>query len=261
MNVQDLEKRENGVAFVYGWISPRGELHPCDYMEHCYCAQRILEEMGRSFDRPLDAERHLEGLGWVKVISLRSASMFAPEGVLMTTPPTKKQIGAIQDIGRWTPEVEHWAVCLEFMEKEREQEAREASDAVGDLVLSVRPEHAEAIFAHEKTVEYRKAMPRSGVKRIYIHVCGEDAGCVQGYADYLMCTHGSPCYVRLVTKEIGGITDTEFDSYFDGCDSAFALHLSGARRFKEPLPLSVLGLSRAPQSLAYVKEVDSSEPR
>lgn len=121
------------------------------------------------------------------------------------------------------------------------------------LVLSIKPEFAEAIFAGEKTVEYRKQKPRENTNGIYIHVCGEDPAYVQGYAGCSGTTHGTPRAVWGTTKDQGAITEEEFFDYFEDATNAYALRLFGAMRLVDPIPLSRLGLTRPPQSLAYAK--------
>ena len=121
------------------------------------------------------------------------------------------------------------------------------------LVLSIKPEFAEAIFSGDKTVEYRKQKPRENTTGIYIHVCGEDPLYAQGYAGYSGCTHGEPRVVWGVTKNQGAIAEEEFFAYFGEAKEAHALRLFGAMRLAKPIPLANLGLSRPPRSLAYVK--------
>ncbi len=142
------------------------------------------------------------------------------------------------------------------------KESRKRLDALGvsmndyqayNLVLSIKPEHAEAIFSRKKTVEYRKQKPRANITGVYIHVCGEDPAYVQGYAGCSGCTRGKPRVVWGVTKDEGAITEKAFFDYFGDAEKAYALRLFGAMRLAKPIPLSRLGLTRPPQGLAYVK--------
>lgn len=121
------------------------------------------------------------------------------------------------------------------------------------LVLSIKPEYAEAIFAGKKTVEYRKQKPRKNITDVYIHVCGEDHAFVQGFAFCSGCACGEPRAIWDVTRNQGAISEAEFFDYFRGTEEAYAVRLFGAMRLAEPIPLSKLGLTRPPQGLAYVK--------
>lgn len=123
-------------------------------------------------------------------------------------------------------------------------------------VLSIKPKYAEAIFSGRKTVEYRKSSLRSGVDGIYIHVCGEDPACVQGFVSYSGYICGSPSDVWEKTKDTGCVTEEEFFDYFRGADTAYALQLEKATVFRNPLCLKKLGLTRPPQGIAYVKGVE-----
>ena len=121
------------------------------------------------------------------------------------------------------------------------------------LVISVKTEFAELIFAGKKTVEYRHSKPRPDIRGVYIHVCGEDPELVQGYAEYTGCTHGAPRAVFGTTKNQGGITEEEFFEYYADREEAFALRLAHAHRLKTRVTLASLGLTRPPQSFAYTR--------
>lgn len=122
-------------------------------------------------------------------------------------------------------------------------------------VLSIKPRFAEAIFSGRKTVEYRKSGLRPGVDGVYIHVCGEDPACAQGFASYSGYICGAPSDVWEKTKDTGCVTEDEFFDYFKGAKTAYALKLKEAIKFENPLCLKKLGLSRPPQGIVYVKGV------
>lgn len=52
------------ITTKYGWIAPDGRYFKCDYGEHSYLANKICGDIQR-IDNP---ERHLEDLGWAKIL-------------------------------------------------------------------------------------------------------------------------------------------------------------------------------------------------
>lgn len=112
--------------FHLGWIGPEGELFPCQFQDHECCAEKIVADYLKveipSFRW---AEDYLEKQGWIKVGSIAYAGMFNPNGVGLLQSPTKKQIRAIQEIGRWDESVESWIEELRIIEREKRAESKE----------------------------------------------------------------------------------------------------------------------------------------
>ena len=106
--------------FDLGWISPEGKLFPCQFQDHEWCAEKIVADY-RKVEIPSFrwAEDYLEKQGWIKVGSIAYAGMFNPNGVSLLHVPTKKQIRAIQEIGRWDESVEKWIEELRIIEREK----------------------------------------------------------------------------------------------------------------------------------------------
>lgn len=53
------------VTTKFGWIAPDGRYFKCDYGEHSHLARKICGEIHKIND----PERHLEDMGWAKVLS------------------------------------------------------------------------------------------------------------------------------------------------------------------------------------------------
>lgn len=120
------------------------------------------------------------------------------------------------------------------------------------IAISVKPLFAERIFAGDKRFEFRRVLPKKPVGRVYIHVCGEDADRVQGFADVVAMGYLPKNELWEIAKDAAGMRREEFDAYFDGCSDAGYLELSDARRFSG-MRLEEIGLKRPPQGIAYVK--------
>jgi predicted transcriptional regulator len=106
-----------------------------------------------------------------------------------------------------------------------------------EILISLKPRHAEHIFAGEKTVELRKRrLNIAPGTRIWVYATAPTAE-IKGYANLVAIQTGPP---SLIWKTLGsrtGISKVEFDAYFEGCDTAHALVLGDIMKMKQALPL------------------------
>jgi predicted transcriptional regulator len=75
-----------------------------------------------------------------------------------------------------------------------------------------------------------------------------------GEADVSRTLCGSPEIIWEMTAEESGISQEFFDSYYEGEDTAVAFELNNVVRYGREKDLSKLGMTRAPQSFAYVPD-------
>lgn len=98
---QIAESRHEPVAvkrteeLKYGWIAPDGRIFRCDYGGHSSLAGRIVGDL----EYVADPERHLEDLGWAKVMSGSHAGERYSIGMGLGKKLTDAQIRAIQSEG------------------------------------------------------------------------------------------------------------------------------------------------------------------
>ncbi len=124
---------------------------------------------------------------------------------------------------------------------------------VSGVLMSIRPRHADAIFAGTKTVELRRRRPSFGVgTRVLVYssaplqrLCGSFG--VGGVLE------DSPDALWRQVGERAGVEREAFDAYFAGCEAAFAIEVLDPTRLA-PTPLSI----RPPQSYLFLR---SGEPR
>lgn len=120
------------------------------------------------------------------------------------------------------------------------------------VLLAIKPEFVERIFSGEKKFEFRRRIARRAVDKIVIYatrpVCA-----VVGVADVCGIVSGAPEFVWAQTKNASGIDRGFFDSYFSGCDMAYAYRLGQVVRFDVPRPLSDFGVRTAPQGVVYIE--------
>jgi predicted transcriptional regulator len=106
-----------------------------------------------------------------------------------------------------------------------------------EILISLKPKHANEVFGGEKTVELRKRRPniKPGT-RVWIYATAP-VSAIKGYADLVRIDTGSP---SLILKALGsqtGVSKEEFDGYFQASEKAHALVLTDVMELKRALPL------------------------
>ncbi|WP_338311154.1 hypothetical protein [Bradyrhizobium sp. TM239] len=107
-----------------------------------------------------------------------------------------------------------------------------------EILISLKPRHAESIFGGTKTVELRKR--RLNVEpgcRIWIYATIPTAA-IRGYArlDRIEAAPPSQLWKKLGSKT--GVSREEFETYFQGCKVAYGLVLADVMEMEAPLPLA-----------------------
>ncbi|MEJ7783295.1 MAG: ASCH domain-containing protein [Solirubrobacteraceae bacterium] len=124
---------------------------------------------------------------------------------------------------------------------------------MSDVLMSIRPMYTEAILAGTKTVELRRRRPSfSRGTRILVYATSPDQR-VQGAFDVGGVIEDSPEGLWPTIEHRAGVDRETFDSYFSGCDVAFAIEVENPRRIV-PAALPI----RPPQSYQFL---DAEEPR
>lgn len=110
-----------------------------------------------------------------------------------------------------------------------------------DVVLSIRPRYAERIFDGTKTVELRRrfseAVPSGALACIYSTT---PTKAMTGAATIEDVQRLSIATLWRRHKEAAAIKRADFDAYFEGVDSGYAILLSSAREFERAIPLTEL---------------------
>lgn len=121
------------------------------------------------------------------------------------------------------------------------------------VILAVKPEFAEKILQHEKTVEFRKTIFSKEVSKILIYASSpikKIVGCV----DIEKIDKDAPTVLWRRYKHYGGISRRSFEKYFGGCKVGVAIQICSATEFSVPLSLTDFEKPiRAPQSFVYAK--------
>lgn len=119
---------------------------------------------------------------------------------------------------------------------------------VNDVLMSIHPEHAEAIFAGTKTVELRRRRPSFGAGTRVLVYATSPTQQVDGVFEVGGVIEGAPAALWRAVKARAGVDRATFDGYFDGCDVAYAIEVVQPRRI-EPHALPI----RPPQSYQFLR--------
>jgi len=124
------------------------------------------------------------------------------------------------------------------------------------LLLSIRPRFVEQIFAGTKTVELRRVRPRvkSG-DLVIVYASGSRKALVGAFqvADVIAASPAS-LWRNFGTET--GMGKKEFDEYFNGVNTGFAIEVAHTWQLPAPVQLATLRRQRggfhAPQSYRYL---------
>ena len=124
------------------------------------------------------------------------------------------------------------------------------------LLVSIRPRFVEQIFAGTKTVELRRLRPRvQAGDLVVVYASGTQKALVGAFQiANVLAVSPTSIWRRFGAKT--GLTKAEFDSYFTGLDTGFAIEVARTWQLAAPVHLATLRRQRggfhAPQSYRYL---------
>jgi predicted transcriptional regulator len=124
------------------------------------------------------------------------------------------------------------------------------------LLISVRPRFAEMIFAGTKTVELRRIRPRLGNGDLVFVYVSSPAKALEGAFEVSQVVSGTPTSIWRRFNGGTGLSKREFDTYFEGKQTAFAIVIH--QHWKLPIPVRLAMLRKfkdgfhPPQSYHYI---------
>jgi predicted transcriptional regulator len=122
-----------------------------------------------------------------------------------------------------------------------------------DVLLSIKPRFARAIFSGEKRFEFRRTIFKDkNVKKVYVYA-SKPIGLVIGEFEIGEVITEEPDSLWNITKNTSGISKKYFDEYFKGKQVAYAIKVSEAQEYAKPVTLmEMFNINRPPQSFMYV---------
>jgi predicted transcriptional regulator len=121
------------------------------------------------------------------------------------------------------------------------------------VLLSIKPEFAEAIFSGEKKYEFRKAIYKNkSVKVIYVYASAPISKVIGSFHVDKILENDLETLWKC-TNDAAGISEAYFHEYFADRSFGFALKVEKAKLFDEPIKLiEMFGIEHPPQSFRYV---------
>ena len=119
------------------------------------------------------------------------------------------------------------------------------------IILSIKPEYADLIFAGKKVYEYRRRFTKKRVDRIIIYAT-KPASMILGEARVKKVHYDSVENLWENTQCFGGVNKSFFFEYFRNCSEGFALEIEKPQKYSNPKQLSRLNISHPPQSFQFL---------
>lgn len=119
------------------------------------------------------------------------------------------------------------------------------------MLLSIRPEYAEAIFCGDKRYEFRKVGFRRPVDVVVVYVTSPVSRVVGEFdVDDIISDTVEGLWRR--TRDGAGIDRDSFFKYFAGRPIGYAIVVGSVRRYAQALRLPADFGIRPPQSFVYI---------
>ncbi len=120
------------------------------------------------------------------------------------------------------------------------------------VLLSIKPEFADKIFAGEKQFEFRRTIFKNReVKRVIVYASAP-ISMVIGEFEIEKILAGDLYDLWEQTKEHAGITREYFFDYFEGRESGYAIKVKKINRYSTPRCIESRFGVKPPQSFVYV---------
>jgi predicted transcriptional regulator len=117
-----------------------------------------------------------------------------------------------------------------------------------DVLMSIRPEYAEAIFSGAKTFELRRRRPSFAPgSRVVVYSSSPDQRLL-GTFEAGDIHEQNPSKLWKIVSQAAGISRKDFDAYFVGCEVGYAIQVRSPTRL-DPKPLKI----RPPQSYLFLQ--------
>ncbi len=125
------------------------------------------------------------------------------------------------------------------------------------VLLSIKPEFVEKIFAGEKRFEFRRALPAEEPRRVVVYASSPVQRIVGEFrVRRVLSTTPEALWRR--TRKHAGIERDYFERYFEGRQLAHALEIEMTTRYRRPLnPWQSVEAFFPPQSFMYLRTLQS----
>ena len=118
-------------------------------------------------------------------------------------------------------------------------------------LLSIKPIYANAILDGRKKVEFRKRPFKRAVSHVVIYATAPVQRVV-GWFQTKRFEQMSPSALWKRFASVGGISEEQFNIYYNGSESGVAIHVDKPQRLANPVSIKQTKVATAPQSYAYL---------
>jgi predicted transcriptional regulator len=127
------------------------------------------------------------------------------------------------------------------------------------IILSIKPQFAEAIFNGEKQYEFRKVIFTKKIESIIVYST-KPVGKFIGEFEIEEILEETPHKLWNKTQKQGGVSKNFFFAYFNGRKKGYAIKVGPLKRYKQPIdPFDILPKFVAPQSFRYLQDKEIEE--
>lgn len=119
---------------------------------------------------------------------------------------------------------------------------------VSGVLMSIRPEYSDAIFAGTKTVELRRRRPSFAAGTRVLVYSTSPTKQVDGLFEVGDVLAAEPAALWDLVRDRAGVDRETYDSYFAGCEFAYAIEVVDPQRVP-PVSLPM----RPPQSYQFLR--------
>ena len=121
------------------------------------------------------------------------------------------------------------------------------------IVLSIKPEFANKIFAGTKKYEFRRSIFKNpDVKKVIVYASSPVQKIIGEFEIEHILNHDVDTLWD-ITKDLSGISSDYFYQYFSEKEKGFAIKIKNVKRYKSPECLKKDFNLLPPQSFAYLK--------
>jgi len=120
------------------------------------------------------------------------------------------------------------------------------------LLLSIRQPYSRLILMGKKTFELRKRQPKINCKYALIYETFPTKAII-GYFEIDKIHVKSVDQIWKMTKFKAQISEIDFHEYYKHKEIGIAIGIKKSQTLDNPIPLSNLGVKRAPQDFMYVE--------
>jgi type I restriction enzyme S subunit len=120
-----------------------------------------------------------------------------------------------------------------------------------NVILSIKPKFADAIFNGVKKVEFRKNRFKKDVDKIFIY-SSTPVKKITGYFTIDRIVENSPGKLWEQFGTVGFINEDDFFKYFEDKETGFSICIKSTQRFSETIdPYQIIRDFVPPQSFRY----------